>query len=708
MSSLATPLFWCLLQVTLLATIAAALYAIVRRVNPRAAGLSILTGLMLIAGLSLLTGSSWPHWSFLRSPSEKVTDLLHLEVPARPLASPLGMSSLPTTPGAEKNATGVPHPSTSSAATTAAPAWNWVTAIPLLLLFASGCGLLRLIGGLLAVRSYRRDSRPILDADVLELVDILQAELSCRTTLEVRESPGLETAATVGWRRPVILLPADWRSWTEQERRVVLGHEIAHIRQGDYQTWICAQAVLVLHFYHPLLHWLVGRLRLEQELTADALAATVSDGRRAYLTTLADLALRQSHHSVSWPARTFLPVRGTFMRRIEMLRDSNSLTTRNPSQFTRWVTSGTLCLAGLAIAGLRPSQAVVQESAGQIHPMQAAAPAAGTPQPTSDAQSKDKDAGQATDEASVKKAADREIAAEFKDDAEDQKGATDSKYQTADQAFNIGAAFYNAGNYAGAQEPFEAALKLSDDVKFRVKTYRALMSSYRLQMEIEKMLVAVEYIVANSEQPAEQSIVRRSLLSFVHQRGKTDVAIKHYEDQLKADPNNRTALFLLSEIYAQLKNDPQRSAALIERLAAVEKKSGKAPTVSQQAQLAQQYVGAKKFKEGAELYENIAPLDNKLAAWHWKEAASAWLKAGDKQKALAAAKKSNDAMPEGRSELLAHFWHKGLADAFLEAGDPKLAIPHYEQAIATTDIDGYIKASREKLAEAKQKAGESK
>lgn len=282
----------------------------------------------------------------------------------------------------------------------------------------------------------------------------------------------------------------------------------------------------------------------------------------------------------------------------------------------------------------------------------------------------------------------------------------DSKYKTYQEAYSAGAQAYNARKFAEAQEPFEAALELTSETKLKVKLYGALMASYRLDKEIEKMTTAVEYIITNSESAAEQSLTRRSYMSFIHERGRTDDVVKRLEVRLKAEPKNRTALFLLSEIYAELKKEPVKSAELVERLAMVDKESGKPVNVLQQAQLAQQYVKAKKFKEGAELYESIAPLDEALAAWHLKDAADAWLKAGDKKKAVSAARKSEEAKPETRTEQLTYYWHKSLADTFLAAGEPKSAIPHYEKAIEKTKIDGYVKDCQTKLAEAKQKAGE--
>ncbi len=68
--------------------------------------------------------------------------------------------------------------------------------------------------------------------------------------------------------------------------------------------------------------------------------------------------------------------------------------------------------------------------------------------------------------------------------------------------------------------------------------------------------------------------------------------------------------------------------------------------------------------------------------------AAAWLLLGQKDHALAAAKKSAESPPEQRNDLLAHFWHRNLAEVFLATGQAKLAIPHYEQAIQKTNIQG--------------------
>ena len=262
-------------------------------------------------------------------------------------------SSGPSLPQAQAEAA-------TPAPTSAAPRLrHWPAVAGAFLLAGMTCGMAWLSLGVMAVRRQRLRSRPVIHAELLRLIDSLRAELGCRRPIDVRQSDDLATAATIGWRRPVVLLPADWRNWTAAQRRAILAHEIAHARSHDFLALLLGHLGLMLHFYHPLLHWLMGRLRLEQELAADAAAASVSGGQRQYLVTIAELALRQPDRSLSWPARAFLPTRTTFLRRIAMLRDSHVRFDR-PSAATRLVTVGAVLLCGVLVAGFRSSAAPKQ------------------------------------------------------------------------------------------------------------------------------------------------------------------------------------------------------------------------------------------------------------------------------------------------------------------------------------------------------------
>ncbi len=371
MNTIGIALVWCVVQVTLIGVLAAGLYLVVRRLRPAAAASVAFTGLAIVVVLSLMAASPWPRWTIHQSspllsgegPGVRAIDLDNAPFPTDlTLASgekqaatasgdePVTVKSQPSVAAllwqtlSEELAKPQPAVSTNT--------WHWPAVVAVLFFATMAFGLGWLLLGVLTVRRERLRSRPVLDCELLELVDVLCAELGCLRPVDVRQSDNLATAATVGWRRPLLLLPTDWTTWTADQRRAVLAHEIAHARSHDFLALFFGQLGLVLHFYHPLLHWLMNRLRLEQELAADAAAASVSGGSRQYLTAIAQLALRQQDRPLLWPARSFLPTQTTFLRRIAMLRDSKQRFDR-PSPAVRLTTVGAVLLCGLLVAGLR-------------------------------------------------------------------------------------------------------------------------------------------------------------------------------------------------------------------------------------------------------------------------------------------------------------------------------------------------------------------
>ncbi len=221
---------------------------------------------------------------------------------------------------------------------------DWGSALAIVALGGIASGLLHLLVGLWAVQACRRRGRVVNDPELIAVIDELRAALNCRRPIEIRELPDLPSPATAGWRRPVLLLPDDWRTWSLDERRAVLAHELAHVCRNDYATGLVARFALALHFYHPLVHWLSARLALQQELAADALGARLAGGNRLYVQSLSKLALRADGRVPSWPARAFLPARGTLIRRIAMLRNDSEFVAHS------WPRRGLAALALLACA----------------------------------------------------------------------------------------------------------------------------------------------------------------------------------------------------------------------------------------------------------------------------------------------------------------------------------------------------------------------
>lgn len=381
MNALGTILVWSAIQATLLCVGTAAVYSLARRRQPGAGAIAAWSGLLLCGALTVALFSPWPNWSL--NPS------------LRAVVARSDQSNLETQPAIETARNG--HAVQSGAVTVASSAsrqaadspaaagtlerlWRqliadldvadartesarsrWPGWLALGIALSMVIGGAQLLTGWFSVRSCLRRSRPLADLQLIAVIEVLQRDLGLKRSVAVRESDDLTCAATVGSRSPVILLPPEWRSWSPQELRAVLAHELAHVAAGDARTWLIAQVGLLLHFYHPLVHWLAQRLRLEQELAADAVAARLTGSSQAYLETLASLAVRHAARPAPWPLRAFLPSPGTLLRRIEMLRD----TRQGQATSKRWrrgMAGLLVVLCAVLVAGVRPEQPLTAEA----------------------------------------------------------------------------------------------------------------------------------------------------------------------------------------------------------------------------------------------------------------------------------------------------------------------------------------------------------
>ena len=374
MNDLGIALVWIAVQVTLVLVPALALIVLASRRGPASGAWAATLSLGLVAALSVtsLIGGSRAAVETVQKPTAPPKST-QPAAPSRmleggPVSNP--DASIPTGGGWDLSTlTSAWHRLGRSAAEPAARVRPWGSLMAVLALVAMGYSLLRLLTGLLAVAVCRRRGRLIDDPDLTGLLDALRGEMGCSRSVELREAADLTTPATAGWRRPVLLLPVDWRAWTQDERRAVLAHELAHVVRGDYAAGLVARVAVVLNTYHPLVRWMAGRLELQQEQAADALAARFAGGRSNYLIVLARLALRQDGRSPRWPAREFLPDRGPLIRRIAMLRDQSEIGSADRPPSGVWRLLVVLPLVGLTfgVAMLRGPARADDERTSAAH-----------------------------------------------------------------------------------------------------------------------------------------------------------------------------------------------------------------------------------------------------------------------------------------------------------------------------------------------------
>lgn len=150
---------------------------------------------------------------------------------------------------------------------------------------------LRLLLAWCRVRQMTRVGLGPVDRAVRSLFDGLCARMALRRTVRIFESSMTTVPATVGWLRPIVMLPATAITGLSQEQLVaVLAHELAHVRRHDYAINLIQGAIETLLFYHPAVWLLSARIRTERENCCDDRAVAVTGKPAEYARALAQLA----------------------------------------------------------------------------------------------------------------------------------------------------------------------------------------------------------------------------------------------------------------------------------------------------------------------------------------------------------------------------------------------------------------------------------
>ena len=93
--------------------------------------------------------------------------------------------------------------------------------------------------------------------------------LGIRRRVRLFISADATVAMTWGFLRPVIVLPSIVEEWNDEQRRMVLLHELAHVRAGDWLFALGARIVCALFWFHPGVGWVARGLREDCELACD-------------------------------------------------------------------------------------------------------------------------------------------------------------------------------------------------------------------------------------------------------------------------------------------------------------------------------------------------------------------------------------------------------------------------------------------------------
>ena len=147
----------------------------------------------------------------------------------------------------------------------------------------------RMIVGLVAVQWVARRTPIVTDASWLDEAQALAWMLELRTVRFLRGGAGTMPMA-FGIFRPSVVMPMDADTWPAHRLRVVLLHELAHVKRRDCLTHLVAQLACAAYWFNPLAWMAARRLRVERERACDDLVLAAGTRGSDYADQLLDIA----------------------------------------------------------------------------------------------------------------------------------------------------------------------------------------------------------------------------------------------------------------------------------------------------------------------------------------------------------------------------------------------------------------------------------
>jgi TonB family protein len=182
------------------------------------------------------------------------------EKPAPPVAAPVAASVREITPPSSQ-------PLLTGPSVAVNPSTDWTRWLGLVWALGAGVVLLQLLSALWHLYRLKRTSRPADESWTLVHDDARRKlSISKRVDLRIGANPG---PLTFGVFRKTILLPETANEWSVDRRRLVLAHELAHVKRNDGFGQLLCQIVCTVHWFNPFVWYAVHRLGIERERACD-------------------------------------------------------------------------------------------------------------------------------------------------------------------------------------------------------------------------------------------------------------------------------------------------------------------------------------------------------------------------------------------------------------------------------------------------------
>jgi bla regulator protein blaR1 len=149
----------------------------------------------------------------------------------------------------------------------------------------------RFVGGVIYVQKLRSSGINLVENEywfyrLKELADSLEL----KQIIKIYESAKVKTPITLGYLKPIILLPIGMLCGLPQEQiEAIILHELAHIKRYDFLFNLIQTVIETIFFYHPAVWWISSVIKNERENCCDDLTLKLCSGSLVYFKALYNL-----------------------------------------------------------------------------------------------------------------------------------------------------------------------------------------------------------------------------------------------------------------------------------------------------------------------------------------------------------------------------------------------------------------------------------
>ncbi len=195
---------------------------------------------------------------------------------------------------AEEGKSTASHSSPVAASESESLTWStftpWIVALYIL---GVAWMLIRLAVSIVKANRLVDDATSVASGPLFDALQSIASKWSMRVTPALAIADQVIMPKVVGIVSPVVLFPVSAVSGlSADELRMILTHELAHIRRHDYLVLLGQTIIETLLFYHPAVWCVSNQMRIEREYCCDLEAAAIT-GKATYAEALASIEVRR-------------------------------------------------------------------------------------------------------------------------------------------------------------------------------------------------------------------------------------------------------------------------------------------------------------------------------------------------------------------------------------------------------------------------------